>query len=156
MTPSIALNITFDQIYDLSYPLYIAGIPPNSIQILHIPGEFEYEFLEETISYTIEAYKTESKLYLFDVIPLHLWKKKICNIPYEKRLKSLRTLCTSQIANFKRVIDLPILLVDNPHELSDYCEGLRSKGYSKARLMDVNTFYVFGECAKGEIMELQL
>jgi hypothetical protein len=143
-------------IYDINYPCYLSDIPPDGQRIAHIPGEFEYRYLEGVKSYVIEAYKTKDKLYVFDVVPLHLWKKSICRIPYEKRLKALHRIVTEQIADFAKVVDLAAVLVENPFELSDYCDGLLTKGTERVRIMDVNGNYVFGECTNGEYMELKL
>ena len=143
-------------IYDISYPCYVAAIPNGAQRIINIPGQSEYKYLEGVKSYVIEAYKTPSRIYVFDVVPFNLWTKKVCKIPYEKRLKFLRQLCTSQITNFDKVMDLDSTLVDNPYELSDYCEALLTAGFETVRIMDVNGNYVFGECTNGEYMELKL
>lgn len=143
-------------IFDLSYPIYIAPIPKGATRIINIPGQYEYQHLEEIRSYVIEAYKTEDKIFIFDVIPYHLWRKEICRISYEKRLRFLRQLVTAQITKFDKVIDLDSVLIDNPHELSDYCDALLTGGYEAVRLMDVNGNYVFGECKNCEYLEMEL
>lgn len=147
---------TEPNIYDITYPCYVSAIPPDAERIINIPGQFEYMGLDGVKSYVIEAYKTSDKLFVFDVVPYHLWVKKICKIPYEKRLRFLRALCTAQIARFDKVIDLDSTLVDNPHELSSYCEALLTAGFKAVRIMDVDGNYVFGECTNGEYMELEL
>lgn len=143
-------------IYDINYPCYVSGIPKDAQRIAHIPGEFEYKYLDGIISYVLEGYKTKDRIYLFDVVPLHLWKKGVCRISFELRLKALHKICTAQIADFSKVIDLPALLIDNPFELTDYCEGLLTNGIERVRIMDVNGNYVFGESVNGEFMELKL
>lgn len=143
-------------IYDITYPCYIAPIPLNSSRIVNIPGEFEFKHLDTVRSYVVEAYKTPDRMYVFDCIPFHLWRKKVCKIPYEKRLKFLRELCTAQIAKFDKVIDLDSTLVSNPYELKDYCEALLTAGFQTVRIMDVNGNYIFGECQNCEYMELKL
>lgn len=143
-------------IYDITYPCYVAGIPPGAKRIIHAPGQFEYTFLDNVRSFVVEAYKTPERLYVFDVVPYHLWVKQICQIPFEKRLKFLRTMCTSQISNFDKVMDLPAVLIDTPFKLHEYCDELLTKGYETVRIMDVNGFYVFGECQNGEYMELKI
>lgn len=155
MTPMTAKDMEIN-IYDINYPCYISGVPLESQRIIHIPGEFEYQHLDGVKSFVIEAYKTKTRLYLFDVVPLHLWKKGICRISFEKRLKALHQLTTAQISNFDKVIDLAAVLVDNPFELEDYCESLLTKGVERVRIMDVNGNYVFGESVNGEYMELKL
>jgi hypothetical protein len=143
-------------IYDLTYPVYVAAVPKDCDSILHIPGQFEFKEFEGVYSYVIEAYKTKTKLYVYDVIPYHLWIKGVCNITYEKRLSFLRKLCTAQINNFDKVQDLPSVLIDNPFEFSEYCDNLLTSGYDYVRIMDVNGFYVFGECKNGELLEMKL
>lgn len=143
-------------IFDINYPCYVSEIPNNSQRILYIPGEFEYKYLDEVRNYVLEGYKTENQIYLFDTILHSLWKKGVCNISYEKRLKTLHTLCTSQIANFSKVTDLPTLLIENPYEFNDYRESLLTNGIKKVRIMDVNGNYVFGESQNGEYLEADL
>lgn len=143
-------------IYDITYPCYVAPIPKNAKRIINIPGESEFQYLEGIKSYVVEAYKTDSRMFIFDVVPFHLWHKKVCKVPYEKRLKFLRQLCTAQISRFDKVIDLDSTLVDNPFELRDYCDALLTVGFETVRIMDVNGNYVFGECQNGEYMELKL
>src|ERR1043165_344947 len=89
-------------IYDINYPCYISAIPKDAQRILNVPGQFEYKYLEGVKSYVLEGYKTKDKIFLFDVIPFNLWRKQVCKISYEKRLKALHTICTSQIANFDK------------------------------------------------------
>lgn len=143
-------------IYDIKYPCYVAPVPPEGNRILHVPGEFEYGQLDNVAGWVIEAYKTKDMLYIFDAVPRSLWFKRICRIPYEKRLKYVRILVTSQIAAFDKVMDLSSVLIDNPAELTDYLDNLLTAGIKVARIMDVDGFYVFGECTNGEYMELDL
>jgi len=143
-------------IYDLKYPCLVSPIPPDSTRILHIPGEFEYSGLDTVISFVLECYKTKNKIYVYDAIPINLWRKKVCRIPYEKRIKYVRTVVTSQIADFTKVCDLPAELIDNPIELSDYCDNMLTQGITTARIMDVDGYYVFGKCNKAEYLEMEL
>lgn len=142
-------------IYDINYPCYISPIPQGE-RIVHIPGQFEFKYLDNIYSYVIEAYKTADKLLIFDTVPLHLWNKKVCHIRYEKRLKYVRELVYGQVANPEKVMDLESVLIDNPAELIDYCDNLLTQGYTKARIMDVNGYYIFGQAQNGEYLELGL
>jgi len=143
-------------IYDITYPCYVAGIPVDSQRIIHIPGSFEYKYLEGIASYVVEGYKTKDKIYLFDVIPYNLWVQKVCKLSYEKRLKAVRQICTAQIADFSKVIDLDTVKIDNPHELTEYCENLLTLGHVRARILAADGHYVFGESNNGELLELKL
>lgn len=143
-------------VYDLKYPCYVSPVPLDAQRIVHIPGEFEFNHLDNVAGWVIEAYKTKDMIYVFDAIPRSLWHKGICRIPFEKRLKYVRTLVTSQIAAFDKVIDLSTVLIDNPIELIDYLDNLLTAGIKVARIMDVDGFYVFGQCTNGEYMELEL
>lgn len=143
-------------IYDIKYPCYVSPIPLNSTRIVHIPGEFEYKHLDETMEWVIEAYHDKEVLHVFDAMPRTLWYKGVCKIPFEKRLKYVRILVTDQIAAFDKVLDLSTVLVDNPIELRDYCENLKELGYKTIRIMDTDGYYVFGECLNNEYMEMNL
>lgn len=143
-------------IYDLKYPCYVAAIPNDSTRIVHVPGEFEFQHLDEIFDWVIEAYRTKDCLYIFDAMPRKLWQKGVCNIPYEKRLKYVRTLVTGVISSFDKVMDLWTVLIDNPVEFKDYCDNLRDGSYKRIRIMDSDGFYVFGECENNEYMEMDL
>lgn len=142
-------------IWDITYPVYVSPIP-KGLRILHIPGQFEYKYLDNAYSFIVEAYKNEDKIFIFDAIPYTLWQKQICNISYEKRLKYVREIVYDRIAQPDFVVDLEAVLVDNPAELTDYCDNLLTQGYSKARIMDVRGNYVFGQSINGEYLELKL
>lgn len=142
-------------IYDINYPCYVSPIPKGE-RIVHVPGQYEFKYLDNIYSFVVEAYKTDEKLLLFDAVPLYLWQKKICQLRYEKRLKYVRELVYGQVANVEKVMDLESVLIDNPVELTDYCDNLLTQGYAKARIMDVNGHYVFGQAQNGEYLELEL
>lgn len=143
-------------IYDLTFPCYVSPVPQNSARILHIPGQFEYKYLDNVYSFVVEGYKTVDRILLFDAIPYTLWQKKVCRIPYEKRLKFVRELVYAQIAKPDNVLDLDSVLIDNPAELTDYCDNMLTQGFTKVRIMDVNGNYVFGQSNNGEYLELEL
>lgn len=142
-------------IYNINYPCYVSPVPEGT-RIIHIPGVMEYQHLDNTYGYVIEGYQTPEKLYLFDCIPLVLWYKQKCLIAYEDRLKDIRILVNSYIANPKKVIDLNALLIDNQIEMADYLDNLLTQGYKKARIMDANGNYVFGEAKNNEYVEIDL
>lgn len=143
-------------VYDLSYPCYVAGIPEDSQQIAHIPGHFEYQSLDQTYGYVLEGYKTKDTIFLFDCIPLNLWHKKVCLMEYYKRLRHLRRIIVGEIADFKKVIDLPMVECQTPIDAIDYLDNLLTSGFKKARIMSANGYYIFGEAVDGEFVEIEL
>ena len=152
----LAKEIKIEDIYDINYPCYISGIPKDSVKITHIPGQFEYQHLDKVKAYVIEAYKTKNKLFLYDCIPCLLWEKKICLIPYEKRIKTLHRIVTEQLSNFDKVIDLYADLVENPYDFQEVYKELKQKNIEKIRIMDVNGNYIFGQTVENELMEMSL
>lgn len=146
---------TYD-IYSLNYPCYVAGIPEDGVRIVHIPGLFEYSKLESPHGYVLEAYRTKDKMYVFDCMSLNLWYKNKCMISFEKRLKKLRSILNDYICDPKNVIDLPLVLLDNPAEMSDYLDNLLTMGYKKVRIMYAYGEYVFGECKNQELIEMSI
>jgi len=148
-------KISSDRVWDINYPIYVSPVL-EAQDIIHIPGQFEYKYLDEIYSYVVEAYKTKDKIYIYDAIPINLWNKRVCKIPYEKRLKTVRELVFSQVAKVDKVLDLDVVLIDNPAELFEYCDNLLTQDYKKIRIMDVNGDYVFGDANNGECLELLL
>lgn len=153
MQPQQVLKST--SLYDLNYPIYVSPIPIG-VKILHIPGQFEYKHLDNVYSYVAEAYKTDDRIYIFDVIPLNLWQKKVCKINYETRLKYVRKVVYDQIGKPEEVLDLETVLIDNPAELTDYFDNLLSQAYKSVMIHDVNGHYVFGRATNGELLEMEL
>lgn len=151
LSPKIKVNI-----YDINYPCYVAAIPLNSSRIIHIPGVYEYKYLDNIFAYVVEAYKTEDKLYLADTMLSVLWHKQICQIPFEKRVRAVRELVYDVVANTEHVLDLDYVLIDNPAEYNDYVENLLELGYKTIRIMDVNSYYIFGEALDGEYYEINI
>ena len=141
-------------IYDLSYPCYVAGIPAGD-RIIHIPGQFEYKYLADLLSFVIEAYKVGDKYYVFDTMTLDLWNKQKCQLSYAKRLRVVRSILNDEYANKKHLLDLPMTLIDNVLDLKDYCDNLLTQGYNKIRVMYEHGEYVFGT-ANEEYIEVDL
>jgi hypothetical protein len=146
---------TNKNIYDISYPCYIAGIPEGE-RIAHIPGSFEYKALEEIYGYVVEGYKRNDRIYLFDCVPMELWFKQKCFVTYEKRLKTLRRLINEQIGERTLVTDLPMVLCDTHIDTIEYLDNLLTMGYKRARIMYSHGHYVFGESTKDEYIEIEL
>lgn len=142
-------------IWDFNYPCYVSPIPKGD-KFTHVPGLFEFKHLDGIHSFVIEGYKTPDKLWICDVIPFYLWKKNVCNITFEKRLKIVRAIVFESVAKPEHVMDLDAVLIDNPAELTDYCDNLLTQGYERVRIMDVNGNYVFGQSNNGEYLELAL
>ena len=149
--PNIKVNI-----YDINYPCYVAAVPLDSVRVINIPGVYEYKHLDSIFAYVVEAYKTKDKLYLADSMLTPLWHKQICQIPFEKRIKTVRELTYEVVAKTDHVLDLDYVLIDNPAELNDYIDNLLTYGHTKIRIMDVNGYYVFGESQEGEYYELSI
>lgn len=143
-------------VYELTYPCYIAGIPEDSQRIIHIPGQFEYGQLETTYGYVIEGYKTKDCIFLFDCMNLALWHKQKCFREYYKRLRDLRRIIVGEIADFKKVIDLPMVECQTPIEAIDYLDNLLTSGFKTARIMSANGYYIFGDALDGEYVEVEL
>ncbi len=143
-------------VYDFTYPCYIAGIPEDSQRIIHIPGQFEYTGLDYTFGYVMEGYKTKDKIYVFDCMKLDYWEKSRCDKEYYKRLINLRKVITGEIADFKKVIDLPMVLCDTPIDAVDYLDNLLDSGYKSARVMSADGYYIFGDAVDGEFIEVSL
>lgn len=156
MHDKVTSELSYINLYDLNYPVYVSPIPLDSNKITHIPGLYEYKHLDNVYLHVVEGYKTKDKIYLFDCVPYNLWNKKICNLTYEKRLKTLRTIVYEEVCLPDFVIHLDCVLIDNPVELIDYCENLLTQAYKKVRIMDGNAFYSFAQNDKGESLELEL
>lgn len=143
-------------IYDISYPCFVMGIPEDSNRIIHIPGQFEFKDLDKTFGYVLEGYKTKDKLYLFDGMSLNLWNKKVCMIEYYKRLRHVRKILIGEIADFTRVIDLPMVECETPIDAIDFLDNLMDLGYKRAKIMSSNGYYIFGNALDGECVEIEL
>lgn len=154
--PVMTKQTTEPSVYDLSYPCYIAGIPEGAERIIHIPGLYEFKYLDEAYGYVVEAYKTKEQLLIFDCMTLDLWNKQKCFIEYQKRVRKVRELVGSQIANFKKVMDLPMVECETPIDAIDYLDNLLTSGYKKARIMYGYGHYIFGDSVDGEYVEIDL
>ncbi len=143
-------------VYELSYPCYIAGIPVDSQRILHVPGLYEFKYLDQSYGYVLEGYKTDKKIFLFDCMPLDLWNKQKCLMEYYKRLRATRRIIVGEIADFEHVLDLPMVECQTPIDTIDFLDNLLTSGFKTARIMSTNGHYVFGDSIDGEFVEVEL
>jgi hypothetical protein len=143
-------------LYDLNYPLYVVPVKSQAVDVLHIPGVFEYKELEPSFLHTLHAYKEEGVYYVYDAIPINLWHKQVCHISYEERRKKVIEAVYSYISQPKAVQEASSVLIDNPAELIDYCDNLLTQGFKSAKLYDKSGHYVFGQVHNGECLEITL
>jgi len=78
---------------------------------LYIPGQ-EFQHLTSTVNKE-DGEIVGLKYIIYDAIFEQDWELKQTKVPYSDRLRLVRTLVTSQIADFNKVLDIPTDLIDN-------------------------------------------
>lgn len=127
----------------VNLPSYSAGIKSTWLHIIHIPGKYEYDNLDLAFGVVLFGYKTETKILLYDCVPLDLWYKKRCDIIYAERLKELRSIINEQIQLPLRVLDLPMQEYHTPAEMASEAELDVIEGFDLLKVIDSNSYFDF-------------
>lgn len=131
------------EIMDINLPSHCAGIKSDWQHIIHIPGKYEYEYLDKSFGCVLFGYKTENKILLYDCVPLDLWYKKRCDIIYSERLKELRSIINEQIQLPLKVLDLPLVEHYSSASIASEAEFEVLDGFDLLKVIDSNSYFDF-------------
>lgn len=107
--------------------LYVHGISFNVLQTIL---NTEDAPLPATLKYVV-----------YDCLPAKDWEQQKTKVTYEVRLKNLREVLNNQIADYKKVIDIPNDLVNTSGEAVDLYKEYLKKGYEGAMLKAPDGLY---------------
>lgn len=99
----------------------------------------------------------DMKFYVNDVIPLADWKNQTYNRPYKARIKDVRVVTNSLIAEPKRVIDVHTEEVQSAAEAISFYKNALTKGYEGAMLRNRDGLYQWKRVTikSGELIKLK-
>lgn len=97
------------------------------------------------------------KYIVYDCLHVTEWDNQICKKPYEERIKTLRKVLNNQIADFKKVIDIPNDLVQTSKEAIDIYKKYLQDGYEGAMLKAPDGLYQWKRTTikSGEMLKLK-
>lgn len=96
------------------------------------------------------------KFNIFDCIPLKDWNKKDCKIEYEDRIVDIQ-LCVNAFADFKKIIDVPTDIVDNPKQALNLYKKYLDRGFEGIMLKSIDGLYKWKRVTinSGEMLKLK-
>lgn len=97
------------------------------------------------------------KFYVFDVIPLADWEKQTYSRPYKDRIRDVRVVCNSLIAEPKRIIDVHTEEIQSASEAIEKYKYYLTNGYEGAMLRDRDGLYRWKRVTinSGELIKLK-
>jgi len=119
--------------------------------------EVSFEELDSIITTEDKVIPKDLKFIVYDCIPLKDWENEVCTISYEDRLKTLRRILNNQVADYKKVIDVPNDICDTPKEVKDLYKKYLSEEYEGAMIKAINGKYQWKRVTvkSGEVLKLK-
>lgn len=100
---------------------------------------------------------SDVKFTIYDCIPLEDWQAQDCDIKYEDRLTTLRSLITTQIADFPRIVDIANDIAETPYEAKEFYKSYLNKGLEGAMIKDPSGTYKWKRVTlnSGEMLKMK-
>ena len=97
------------------------------------------------------------KFTIFDAMPKEDWDNESCDMVYEDRLSLVRQLVTSSITDYKKVIDIPTDIANNPTEVKISYKTHLQNNYEGAMIRSIDGKYLWKRATinSGEILKLK-
>jgi hypothetical protein len=99
----------------------------------------------------------DMKFYVFDVIPVADWNKESYSRPYKDRIRDVRVVCTSLIAEPRRVVDVHTEEIQSAGEAVEKYKNYLTNGYEGAMIRDKEGLYRWKRVTinSGELIKLK-
>lgn len=119
--------------------------------------EVSFEELDSIITSENKPIPKSLKYIVYDCIPVGDWEKEECKTTYEDRLKTLRKVLNSQIADYKKIIDVPNDIADTAKQVKDLYKNYLNEEYEGAMIKDINGKYQWKRVTvkSGEVLKLK-
>jgi DNA ligase-1 len=113
--------------------------------------------LQSTLNDETAPIPVTLKYVVYDCVPSKDWEKQTCTIPYEIRLKTLRSLLNDTIADYTKVIDIANDLVDDSKQAIEIYKKYLKNGYEGCMLKATQGFYQWKRVTvkSGEMLKLK-